>query len=44
MKKGMKLRESTPVVTEYEDATVFPDEQNANSYCREVNGWCWVDS
>jgi hypothetical protein len=39
MKKGVKLRESTPVVTEYEDAFGFPDEQKANSYCREMNGW-----
>ena len=39
MKKGVKLRESTLVVTEYEDASGFPDEQKANSYCREMNGW-----
>ena len=43
MKKGMKLRESTPVVTEYEDASGFSDEQSANSHCQEMNsrspGW-----
>jgi hypothetical protein len=43
VKKGMKLRESTPVITEYEDASDFPDQQNANSYCKEMNrrspGW-----
>jgi hypothetical protein len=39
MKKGAKLRESTPIITEYEDAFGFPDEQKANSYCREMNGW-----
>jgi hypothetical protein len=43
MKKGMKLKESAPVITEYEDASVFPDEQSANSYCKEMNsqslGW-----
>ena len=43
MKKGMKLREFTPVITEYEDASAFPDEQIANSYCQEMNtrsaGW-----
>jgi hypothetical protein len=43
MKKGMKLREFTPVVTEYEDASSFPDEQSANSYRKQMNkqsvGW-----
>jgi hypothetical protein len=43
LKKGMKLSEFTPVITEYEDACGFPDEQSANSYCREMNnqsfGW-----
>jgi hypothetical protein len=43
MKKGMKLSEFTPVITEYEDASGFPDEQSANSYCKEMNnqsfGW-----
>jgi len=43
MKRGMKLNEFTPVITEYEDASGFPDEQSANSYCKEMNnqsfGW-----
>jgi hypothetical protein len=43
MKKGMKLREGTPVITAYEDASGFPDEQRANSYRQEMNsrspGW-----
>jgi hypothetical protein len=43
MKKGMKLREFTPVITEYKDASVFPDEKSANSYCQGMNrrsaGW-----
>jgi hypothetical protein len=39
MKKGVKLRELTPVVAEYEDASGFPDEQNAKSYCQEMNSW-----
>jgi hypothetical protein len=43
MKKGMKLSEFTPVITEYEDACGFPDAQSANSYCQEMNnqsfGW-----
>src|SRR5580658_1371597 len=43
MKKGMKLSEFTPVITEYEDASGFPDEHSANSYCKEMNnqsfGW-----
>jgi hypothetical protein len=43
MKKGMKLSEFTPVITEYEDACGFPDAQSANSYCKEMNnqsfGW-----
>jgi hypothetical protein len=26
MKTGMKLNEFTPVITEYEDASGFPDE------------------
>jgi len=43
MKEGMKLSEFTRVITEYEDASGFPDEQSANSYCKEMNnqsfGW-----
>jgi hypothetical protein len=43
MKRGMKLNEFTPVITEYDDASGFPDEQSANSYCKEMNnqsfGW-----
>jgi hypothetical protein len=43
MKKGMKLSEFTPVITEYEDASSFPNEKSADSYCREMNnqsfGW-----
>jgi hypothetical protein len=39
----MKLKEFAPVITEYEDASGFPDEQSANPYCQEMNnrsaGW-----
>jgi hypothetical protein len=38
MKKGMKLREFTPVETEYEDAAAFPMKEAAQSYCKEMNG------
>jgi hypothetical protein len=43
MKKGMKLSGFTPIETEYENAAAFPDEQSADSYCKEMNsrylGW-----
>jgi len=39
MKKGVKLRELTPVVAEYGDASGFPDEQNAKPYCQEMYSW-----
>jgi hypothetical protein len=38
MKKGMKLRKCVPIITDYEDASGFPDEQSARSYCQEMNG------
>jgi hypothetical protein len=37
MKTGMRRRGFTPVITEYKDASGFPDEQSANSYCQEMN-------
>jgi hypothetical protein len=38
MKKGMKLREFTPIETEYENAAPFPNIESADSYCKEMNG------
>ena len=43
MKKGMKLKEFTPVETEYENAAAFPTKEAAEPYCKEMNsqssGW-----
>jgi hypothetical protein len=38
MKKGMKLKEFTPVETEYENAAAFPTKEAAEPYCKEMNG------
>jgi len=38
VKKGMKLKEFTPIETEYENAAPFPTKEAAESYCKEMNG------
>ena len=37
MKKGTKLCECAPVITEYEDVCGFPNARSGNSYCKEMN-------
>jgi hypothetical protein len=43
MKKGMKLKEFTPVETECENAAAFPTKEAADPNCKQMNdqssGW-----